>query len=75
MKVEVECYAGYRGDQRPVRVRLGEQVLEVAEVEDKWYSPGATYFRVRVEGGDRYVLKHAEAQDMWSLEGYRSAAN
>ena len=76
MKVEVECYAGYRGDERPVRVKLGEQrVLEVEEVEDRWYSPGETYFRVRVQGGDRYVLKHMEAQDLWTLEGYRSRAS
>ena len=75
MKVDVECYTGYRGDERPVRMRLGQQVLEVVEVEDRWYSPGETYFRVRVEGGDRYVLKHMEAQDLWSLEAYRSTAN
>jgi len=71
--VEVECYAGYRGDERPVRVKMGEQSLEVVEVEDRWYSPGETYFRVRVEGGDRYLLRHVEAQDVWSLEGYRKA--
>ena len=75
VNVEVECYAGYRGDERPVRVRLGEQVLEVAAVEDRWYSPGETYFRVRVEGGDRYVLKRNDAQDVWSMEAYRSMAN
>jgi len=74
-KVEVECYAGYRGDERPVRLKLGEEVLEIAEVEDQWYSPGETYFRVRVEVGDRYVLKHVEAQDAWSLEGYRRGSN
>ncbi len=73
--VRVECYAGFRADERPVRVILGEQALEVLEVEDRWYSPGETYFRVRVEGGDRYVLKHTEAQDIWSVEGYRSGAN
>ena len=72
VRVDVECYAGYRGDERPVRLRLGEQVWNVAEVEDRWYSPGETYFRVRVEGGERYVLKHVEAQDVWTLEGYRS---
>lgn len=74
MKVEVECYAGYRGDERPVRLRLGHRVLDVVEVEDRWYSPGETYFRVRVESGERYVLKHTEAQDVWSLEAYRSGA-
>ncbi|MGB7848457.1 MAG: hypothetical protein WBL63_22785 [Candidatus Acidiferrum sp.] len=74
-RVNVECYAGYRGDERPVRLKLGEQTLEIMEVEDRWYSPGETYFRVRVTGGDRYLLRHVEAQDVWSLEGYRSGAN
>jgi len=74
-KVEVESYAGYKADERPMRLRLGERSLEILEVEDRWYSPGETYFRVRVEGGDRYVLKHTEAQDVWSLEGYRSGTN
>lgn len=49
--------------------------MQVAEVEDRWYSPGETYFRVRVESGERYVLKRTEAQDVWSLEGYQKAAN
>jgi hypothetical protein len=26
---------------------------------------------VRVADGDRYVLRHVEAQDLWSLEAYR----
>ena len=72
--VHVECYAGYRGDERPVRLHLGEHTMEVLAVEDRWYSPGATYFRVLVTDGDRYVLRHLEAQDIWSLVGYRSSA-
>jgi len=75
VNVVVECRAGYKADERPVRFRLGEQVLQVEEVEDRWYSPGETFFRVRVSGGDRYVLRHQEAQDTWSLEGFRSGAN
>jgi hypothetical protein len=73
-KVGVQCYAGYRANERPMRLMLGEHTLEIVEVEDRWYSPGETYFRVRVEGGDRYVLRYVEAQDVWSLEGYRSGA-
>lgn len=71
-RVSVESYAGYKADERPRRLRLGEQTLEIVEVEDRWYSPGETYFRVQVKGGERYVLRHVEAQDVWSLEGYRS---
>jgi hypothetical protein len=71
LSVSVESYAGYKADERPLRLHLNESVLEIAEVEDRWYSPGETYFRVRVEGGDRYVLRHVEAQDTWSLEAFR----
>ena len=73
--VQVECYSGYQANERPVRLKLDAETLEVVEVEDQWYSPGETYFRVRVMNGDRYVLKHIEAQDTWSLEGFRSGAN
>jgi hypothetical protein len=73
--VKVECYAGYKGEERPVRVLFGERVEEVRSVEDRWYSPGATYFRVVVEGGDRYILRHDDAQDVWTLEGFREYRN
>jgi hypothetical protein len=56
-----------------MRVRLGEQMEEVAGVEDRWYSPGETYFRVVMHSGDRYILRHREVQDVWILEGFRRA--
>jgi hypothetical protein len=71
--VRVECYAGYKAEERPVRIVFEAQTLEIAEVEDRWYSPGATYFRVLAQGGDRYVLRRDDAQDVWSLTAYRSA--
>jgi len=74
LRLKVECYAGYRGDERPVRLRLDEMTLEVVEVEDQWYSPGETYFRVRVADGDRYVLRQVEAQNAWYIVGFRSRA-
>jgi hypothetical protein len=71
--VGVVCYSGYKGEERPVRIYFREKAIEVLETEDRWYSPGATFFRVAVVGGDRYVLRHEEAQDVWSLIGYRAA--
>jgi len=73
--VHVECYSGHRAEERPVRILFEAQTLEVAEVEDRWYSPGATYFRVRAESGDCYVLRRDDAQDVWSLTAYRAAGN
>ena len=70
--LRVECYAGHKGDERPVRLQIDEQMVEIAEVEDRWYSPGATYFRVLLANGERYVLRREDGQDMWTLEAFRS---
>jgi len=71
--LHVECYSGYKADERPLRLNLKDGIREVVAIEDRWYSPRATYFRVLVDDGDRYLLRHEEAQDVWSLAGYRAA--
>jgi hypothetical protein len=53
-------------------LEIGEQMVDIAEVEDRWYSPGATYFRVLLVNGERYVLRREDAQDTWTLEAFRS---
>ena len=68
--VRVECYSGYKADERPARLKLKDGVKEIMTIEDRWYSPGATYFRVLVDDGDRYVLRHEEVQDVWSLSAF-----
>jgi hypothetical protein len=72
-EMRVECYAGYKADQRPTRFILRGRTFEIIEVEDQWYSPDAIYFRVRTEDGDYFILRHDEAQDVWSLNAFRSA--
>ena len=54
-EMRVECYAGYRADQRPIRFILRGHKFEIIEVQDQWYSPGAVYFRVRTDDGDFFV--------------------
>lgn len=70
--VHVECYSGHRADERPLRFSIGEKAYEVAELDDKWYSPGATFFRVRADDGNLYVLRHDEGADTWSIEAFRA---
>ncbi len=70
--VRVECYSGYKGDERPIKLEIDKQMVDVANVEDRWYSPGATYFRVLLANGERYVLRREDAQDVWTLEAFRS---
>jgi hypothetical protein len=72
--VQVETYSGYKADERPSRLTIDDRAHEVAEVEARWYSPGATFFRVRLAGGERYVLRRVEAQGVWVIEACRSSS-
>ena len=72
MRIKVECYAGYKAGQRPLRFALGEQVLEVLEIEDQWYSPSSRHFRVRAGDGNVYILRYDDEQDSWTLDAFRS---
>jgi hypothetical protein len=73
MKLKVECFAGRKAGQRPVRFQFDERDYWVEEVLDQWYGPDAQYFKVRADDGNLYILRHCitgEA-DEWSLESHR----
>lgn len=72
--MKVECYAGYRADQRPLRFILGTnppRTHEVAEVLDQWCGEDYRCFRVLADDGDLYILRHDLPTDDWSLDSYR----
>jgi hypothetical protein len=72
IQLRVECHAGYRADEHPLRFELRGRLFEVSEVEDRWYSPGAIYFRVKAEDGNFYILRHDEGMDAWTLDAFRT---
>lgn len=70
MKVEVECYSGYRGEETPLRFHLGARCVEVDEVLDRWLAPDHRYFKVRGDDGGTYILRHDEIDARWELRVY-----
>ena len=73
MKVRVECYAGGKADERPLRFQLGDRVFLVEAVVDRWYGPDDAYFKVRADDGNLYILRQntSTAERDWSLESFR----
>ena len=72
MKVEVLCYSGYKGDERPVRFQLCGQDYSVEEVLDQWYEPQDVFFKVQANDGNVYILRRRSAapEDQWSLASF-----
>jgi hypothetical protein len=62
--VSVECYAGYRGDETPLRFRLGDHAAEGTAVLDRWLAPDHRCFKVRT--ADRiYILRNVVTPGEW----------
>ncbi len=67
-KIKVETYSGYKDDEYPVRFWIGEKRLEILEIEDRWYSPGFSYFKVFADDATRYILKKSVETEIWSVK-------
>jgi len=73
MKLEVDCYSRRTVDERPVRFRLEDCQYLVEELLDQWYGPSDTYFKVRADDGNLYILRRETAvpDGPWHLESFR----
>ncbi len=66
-RVEVECYAGYRGEETPRAFHIGGRRIEICEVLDRWIAPDHRYFKVRGVDGALYILRHDAVSGEWEL--------
>ena len=75
MRVQVECYAGRKADERPVRFRLDEHEYMVEEVLDQWYGPEYVFFKLRADDGNIYILRHqtSRPEGDWELVSFRES--
>nr|WP_321356825.1 cytoplasmic protein [uncultured Draconibacterium sp.] len=72
--IKVECKAGYKADEYPVRFYWDNMSFEIEEIVDRWYQgvqnpafPAANYFKVRTLDKKIYILKHETKPDSWYL--------
>ncbi len=68
MNVDVECYAGYRGEETPRRLEIDGRRVAVVEVIARWLGPDHRYFEVRGDDGVVYLLRHDEPADRWDAD-------
>jgi hypothetical protein len=72
MHLQVECHAGYRGEETPRAFVLGERRVAVVELLDAWLAPDHRYFKVRGDDGHAYILRHDVAHSTWDLTVFQA---
>jgi len=73
MRLHVQCCAGRKADERPLRFQLNEHEYMVKEVVDQWYGPDYRYIKARGTDGGLYILRFDEPQAEWELTMFKSA--
>jgi len=73
MHIQVECYAGYRGEETPRLIRMATYTIEVREVVDRWLSPDHRYFKILGSDDATYIIRHDTSAWQWELVFYQSA--
>jgi hypothetical protein len=73
MKLSVECYSGRKADERPVRFWLDGRQYVVKAVLDQWYGPDSTFYKVRADDGNLYILRQntSTPDGTWDLVSFR----
>lgn len=67
MKVRVVCYEGYRAEETPRAVILGERRVEVVRLLDRWRGEDHEYVKFDGSDGARYILRYDRGEDAWEL--------
>ncbi len=64
-RLKVVAYSGYQAEQEPRALIVDCQRLEVLRIEDRWYEPVASFFRVRTSDGDSSLLRYDHKTREW----------
>ena len=75
MQINVECYAGYRGEETPRQLLMTTYKVKVKEVLDRWLSPEHRYFKLRGDDDATYIVRHDVATWQWELVFYQAAGD
>ena len=73
MKIDVDCYAGYRSEETPRFIKLTDNKIEVIQVLDRWLAPDHRYFKILGDDKATYIIRHDSVSGQWELVLYRAA--
>ncbi len=71
MKIHVNCYSGYRGDETPSIIWIGSNKIEVKEILDRWLAPDHRYFKILGDDNCTYIIKYDNQTLQWELAFYK----
>ena len=73
-EIQVECYAGYKGEETPRAFVYHNERHEIIAVLDRWYEGGPDpkdirhdYFKVKTGEAEVFLIRYTPRFQAWSL--------
>jgi hypothetical protein len=73
MRIRVESYSGYRGEETPRVILMSTYKVAVKEMIDRWRGPDHRYFKIIGDDNATYIIRHDTATWVWELVFYQTA--
>lgn len=67
-RIQVECYSGYKADERPVSFEACGEKRIVVHVIDRWAGEDHHYFKLLADDRKVYLIRYDRSNDFWTLE-------
>jgi hypothetical protein len=73
-QIQVECYSGYKSNERPIAFTFQNRRWEISEIVDRWYEGGVkpddpviNYFKIKTNDGTIFILRYLANSDNWLI--------
>ena len=70
--LKVECYTDSQFQENPVTFIMKESRYKVEEIIDRWYGEGSSYFKVKADDDNIYLLKYDKRSSQWEWVFYQN---
>jgi hypothetical protein len=66
--IRVWTYAGYKGDEKPIKFEANGVQHRVVDILDRWYGQRADFFKVRTQMDKIFILRLDRFDGIWDIE-------
>lgn len=70
--LKVECYTDSKSQESPIAFVLRERRYLVEEIVDRWFGEGSSYYKVKADDQNVYLLKYDKRLSRWEWVFYQN---
>ena len=72
MKIKVDCYSGYRTEEKPRKFWIKDREINISKIISQWISPESRNFEVLGHDNNTYKLRMDARTWQWELMEFKA---